>query len=224
MCEYVAEEDDVEVQFKVGFTYEYSVSKPNYAEAYKWYSKAASNSHTEAVYSLGSLYERGAGVYQDHQRATQLYKQVRTQKGGHALYRLAVAFHYGKGVEVNWNEAIRYYTLAAELGYSEYQCELGRQYENGGLVEKNLLEAIKWYTKAYLQGYNSISSKLYNMYQDKPYERFFYEKLFRILSVAEHGYFRLNKSYNIGDFGSINNRMGNLYVFGYGVKKDLNIA
>jgi TPR repeat protein len=225
MCKYVAEEGDIDVQFKVGFAYEYSLPEPNYGEAYKWYFMAASNSHTEAMYHLGLLYERGAGVQQNYKRAIQLYKQANKQTSGDALYRLAIAYHQGRGVEVDLKKAIEYYIRSAELGNPKYQCELGRLYEQDGIiVEKNLLEATKWYTKAYLQGYDDIGPKLFTIYQDKPYEKFFYKKLLKILSIAKYGYFRLNDRYNINDFGGINNRIASLYAFGCGIKKDLSTA
>jgi TPR repeat protein len=225
MCKYVAEEGDIDVQFKVGFTYEYSLPEPNYGEAYKWYFMAASNSHTEAVYHLGLLYEKGAGVEQNYKRAIQLYKQANKQTSGDALYRLAIAYHQGRGVDVDLKKAIEYYIRSAELGNPKYQCELGRLYEQDGIiVEKNPLEATKWYTKAYLQGYDDIGPKLFTIYQDEPYEKFFYKKLLKTLSIAKHGYFSLNDRYNINDFGGINNRIASLYAFGCGIKKDLKTA
>jgi TPR repeat protein len=69
MCKYVTERGDIEVQFRVGFSCEYIVSKPDYAEAFNWYSMAAESSHREAIYHIGLLYEKGLGIPQDYQKA-----------------------------------------------------------------------------------------------------------------------------------------------------------
>jgi TPR repeat protein len=189
---HVAEHGDTEVQFKVGFDYEHVGSEPNYVEAYKWYSMAAKSSHQKALYHIGLLYEKGFGVSQDYHKAIRLYDQASQQNNDDALYRLGVAYHYGKGVEIDSKKAVEYFKYAAEQGKPKYQCQLGILYEKGGLVEKDLLEALKWYTKAYLQGYDTIRPRLFTMYEHKPYEDYFFEKLVQNLSIASCGYFRLN--------------------------------
>ncbi|KAI8885312.1 HCP-like protein, partial [Backusella circina FSU 941] len=173
MYRYVAEHGDTEVQFKVGFGYEHSVSEPNYVEAYNWYSLAAKSSHREAMYRLGLLYEKGLGIFQDYQKANQLYYQASQLENGDALCQLANAYHHGKGVKVDPIKSIEYYTLAAEFGNPKYQCELRRLYEKGELVHKNLLKALKWYTKAYLQGYNNTNDPCQNIVMEKDYSRAF---------------------------------------------------
>jgi TPR repeat protein len=76
MSKCVAEHEDTEVQFQVGFAYEHNDSGPNYDEAHKWYMMAAKSSHKEAMYHLGLLYEKGLGVSQDYQRANALYEKA----------------------------------------------------------------------------------------------------------------------------------------------------
>jgi TPR repeat protein len=221
MCKCVAEHGDTEVQFQIGFAYEHSVLEPNYDEAHKWYSLAAESTHKEAIYHLGLLYEKGLGVSQDYQKANELYERANQQNSDDALYRLGTLYHHGKGVEADPDKAIKYYKRAAEQGNPVYQCELGKLYEDGKLFERNLLKALKWYTKAYLKGYNDVRQRLYDMYEHKPYEDYFYERLLRNLLVASCGHFRLKDSYPSDVFCDVNNRIGALYFFGQGTDKDL---
>jgi TPR repeat protein len=221
---YVAEHGDTEVQFKVGFDYEHETSEPNYVEACKWYSMAAKSSHQKALYHLGLLYEKGFGVSQDYHKAIRLYDQANQQSNGDALYRLGIAYHYGKGVEVDLKRAVEYYKYAAEQGKPEYQCQLGLLYEKGELVEKNLLESLKWYTKAYIQGYNTIRPRLFTMYEHKPYEDYFFEKLVQNLSIASFGHFRLTKDYMYKVYNDLNCRIGTLHAFGLGTENDFEKA
>jgi TPR repeat protein len=220
MCKYVAEHGDTEVQFQVGFAYEYIVSEPDYEEAFSWYSMAAGNSHRDAIYHLGLLYEKGLGILQDYQKAIQLYNNAAHLGSDKALYQLGVAYHDGNGVDIDPRKAIEYYTLSTNLGNPRYQYFLGRLYEEGQLVQKDPQEALKWYTKAYLQGYNDVRSNLYAMYDDKLYEDFFYTKLFRNLSIASCGYFRLNEDYSLSDYFDLNYRLATFCALGCGTKKN----
>jgi TPR repeat protein len=220
ICKYVAEHGDIEIQFQVGFTYEHIVSEPDYVEAFNWYSMAAESSHKEAIYHLGLLYEKGLGISQDYQKAIQLYNNAGHLGGDKALHQLGVAYHNGNGVVIDSSKTIEYYTLSANLGNSEYQFLLGRLYEEGQPVKKDPQEALKWYTKAYLQGYDDVSSNLYAMYDDKPYEDFFFTKLFRNIYIASCGHFRLNEDYNYDDYRDLNNRLATFYAIGCGTKKN----
>jgi TPR repeat protein len=220
MCKYVAEHGDIEVQFRVGFAYEHIVSEPNYVEAFNWYAMAAEGSHMEAIYHLGLLYEKGLGISQDYQKAIQLYNDAGHLGSDKALHQLGVAYCDGNGVNFDPSKAIEYYTLSANLGNPEYQCLLGRLYEEGQLVQKEPQEALKWYTKGYLQGYDDFSSNLYALYDDAPYEDFFFTKLFRNISIASCSYFRLNEEYSFDYYGDMNFRLAAFCVLGCGTEKN----
>jgi TPR repeat protein len=97
-------------------------------------------------------------------------------------------------------------------------------YEEGVLTPRNLLEALQWYTRAYLQECDDISPELSAMYEDKPYEDFFFKKLFRNLSIASCGDFNLTTAYSDKDYFGINSRLGSLYFFGQGTIKDMKKA
>jgi TPR repeat protein len=220
VCKYVAEHGDIEIQFQVGFAYEYIVSEPDYEEAFSWYSMAAGSSHRDAIYHLGLLYEKGWGIPQDYQKAIQLYNNAAHLGSDKALHQLGVAYHDGNGVDIDSSKAIEYYTRSANLGNPEYQHFLGRLYEEGQLLQKDPQEALKWYTKAYLQGYDDVCSNIYAMYDDKLYEDFFYTKLFRSLSIASCGYFRLNEEYSGEDYRDLNYRLATFCALGCGTKKN----
>jgi TPR repeat protein len=91
MCKYVAENGDIEVQFQVGFAYEYIVSEPYYAEAFNWYSMASEGSYREAIYHLGLLYEKGLRIPQDYQKAIQLYHSAGHLGSDKTIHQLGIA-------------------------------------------------------------------------------------------------------------------------------------
>jgi hypothetical protein len=63
----LAEKGDAEAQHHLGEWYRTGHGVPqDYAEAVKWYRKAAYNGVAIAQYNLGIMYENGKGVPQDH--------------------------------------------------------------------------------------------------------------------------------------------------------------
>jgi TPR repeat protein len=181
MCEHVAEQGNIDFQYKIGIVYEHHMKELEYVNALKWYQMATSNSHKEATYRLGLLYEKGLGVDQDYKEAIRLFEQAKTMGSSDAIFRLGRAYQYGYGCDSDSNKAIEYYTLAAELQNLKSQHTLGEIYERGKMTKRNILEALKWHTKAYSQGYDPARSNLFDMYEDTPYEFFFERQLYRVL-------------------------------------------
>ena len=75
LIEVLAEQGDVDAQFKLGVKYYYGQGVPqDYAQAAKWFRKAADQGHVEARCVLGMCYELGQGVEQDQQEAKRFYQ------------------------------------------------------------------------------------------------------------------------------------------------------
>ncbi|KAI8886494.1 HCP-like protein [Backusella circina FSU 941] len=220
MCQHVAIQGNIELQYKLGYIYENIFNKPDYEEAVKWYTIAAHNLHREAGYRLGRLYERGLGTYQDYQKSMSLFKQAYDHGSINALYRLAETYYYGNGTERDFSKALVYYKEAADHGQPEAQRTLGKLYENGMLVQQDILEAIKWYNRAYLQGLEIVESDLYTMYDDLAYKKHSKNKLYRMYtSISQSLYFSDNKKYH-DNYGSVLYRLGLWYFEGNIVPKD----
>ena len=78
--EVLAEQDDVEAQFKLGYRYRYGKkAKKNYAKAIAWYTKAAEQGHLGAQNNLGVCYGRGIGVEKDLVKAVEWYTKAAEQ-------------------------------------------------------------------------------------------------------------------------------------------------
>jgi len=87
--EFKSAEDDPRALYMVGVIYEKGDGvKQDYAEAAKWYLKAADKGDPAAQYRLGRLYERGEGVGQSMDEAIKLYKKA--AKLGHVDARQAL--------------------------------------------------------------------------------------------------------------------------------------
>ena len=127
------------------------VSK-DYAEAVKWYRKAAEQGYAYAQYSLGYCYECGKGVSVDYAEAVKWYRKAAEQGDASAQFSLGYCYKNGQGVTQDYAEAVKWYMKAAEQGYARAQCNLGLCYEKGQGVSQDFAEGVKWYKKAAEKG------------------------------------------------------------------------
>jgi TPR repeat protein len=131
---------------------EKAYNERNYAEAVKWYRKAAEQGDAWAQNCLGVCYYFGRGVEQSYSEATKWYRKAAEQGDTNAQCNLGECYDCGRGVEKSYYEAAKWYRKAAEQGDANAQYNLGVCYEYGQGVEKSYYEAAKWYRKAAEQG------------------------------------------------------------------------
>lgn len=73
----LAEAGDAELQFSLGVMYEHGEGvRQDYAEAVRWYRKAAEQGQAESQYNLGLMYEKGKGVPKNRKVAKEWYKKA----------------------------------------------------------------------------------------------------------------------------------------------------
>ena len=138
----VAEKGDADAQYVLGYCYESGEGvEQDYAEAEKWYRKAAEQNHAGAQCGLGYL-------AQDYAQAVRWYRKAAEQNHAEAQYALADCYYRGDGVPQNMVEAVQWYLKAAEQGNADAQYRLGMCYWDGRGVVKDEAEAKKWQDKA----------------------------------------------------------------------------
>jgi TPR repeat protein len=161
-----AEKGDAEAQYTVGKSCELGEVVPrDYAEAIKWYRKAANQGNKYAETALGDLYAKGQGVTQDYIEAYKWYDLAAALGDTNAASkRSKVGFfmnpdQIAKAQQLALNAwktpADSIYTLimpSAEKGDAIAEGIVGDYYERGEVVPLNDAEAVKWYRKAADQG------------------------------------------------------------------------
>ena len=76
----LADQGDVDAQFKLGVIYDIGLGVPeNDAEAVKWYRKAAEQGHANAQSNLGFMYANGDGVPENFVHAYVWWSMAKTQ-------------------------------------------------------------------------------------------------------------------------------------------------
>jgi hypothetical protein len=156
-----ANEGDVDSQLDLAEMYYGGEGlKKDYAEALKWYRKAADKRDSLAQFWMGRLYERGEGVPMDSRAAVNWYRQSADQNLAMAQYALAVALYNGTGIEKNQAQAAHWFRRAALQGDADAQYNLSLQYKYGIGVEKDEKQALEWVQKAAAQGHENARNAL----------------------------------------------------------------
>ena len=86
--------------------------RKDYAEAFKWYRKAAEQEYTEAEFNLGSMYDNGQGIPQDYVEAVMWYRKAAEKGHARAQFKLGRMYQKGKGIPKNRSISYMWYVLA----------------------------------------------------------------------------------------------------------------
>ena len=144
---------DAAAQNDLGCAYSSGLGvEQNFAEAIKWWRKAADLDLPGAALNLGIAYLSGQGVPQDYTEAARWNRKAAEQGLAGAEHNLGNAYFKGQGVPQNYVEAVKWYRRAAYQGLAASQYSLGLAYANGNGVGQDYLEAARWYLKSAEQG------------------------------------------------------------------------
>lgn len=120
----------------------------DYAQAARWYRRAAQQGHVEAQFKLAVMYIYGYGVPVDRHKT--IYWFFRSALEGHidAQYNLGFMYRNGLDLKANDAEAARWFRRAAEQGSPNAQAALGVMYAKGEGVRRDEIEALRWLSRA----------------------------------------------------------------------------
>ena len=142
-------DEDADVHFKTGNMHISGREVPqNYAEAAKWYRKAAERGHAMAQSQLGLMYLGGQGVPQDFAEAARWCRAAAESGVAEAQCQLGDMHIKGQGVPQDYIKAAEWCRKAAEQGNSMAQMLLGALYHNGQGVPRDYVQAQMWLTLA----------------------------------------------------------------------------
>ena len=145
------ENADGQDMVKIANTY---LMNSDFANANRWYLRAANLGDGEALCRLAGAYKHGCGVQQDLYKAIQLYKQAIIADGKRdALLDLGLCYLRGEGVPQNIERGLFLMERSARQGNMQAQYNMGFLYRTGTGVEANLMEALHWYRLSAAQGY-----------------------------------------------------------------------
>ena len=158
-----AEKGDASAQAFLGYNYLSGQGVPqDYAEAVKWFRKAADQGLAIAQFNLGTCYANGQGVTTNYAEAVKWFRKAAKPEGNvfnqfdpgvaESIYNLGVCYENGYGVPPNMVEAAKWYRKAADEGYAVAQLAIANCYYFGAGVTIDKSEAVKWFRKVAERG------------------------------------------------------------------------
>jgi len=158
----LAEQRRAAVQHKIGLMYArgYGVER-DYAEAARWYRRAAEQGYAPSQSNLGLMYDYGYGVKKDYVEAARWYRKAAEQGDARAQFNLGFLYRNGHGVDKDQAEAVRWYRKAAEQDNARAQLNLGFIYANGYGVAQDDVQAYVWFSLAADRGDQGASTLKY---------------------------------------------------------------
>jgi localization factor PodJL len=88
----------------------------NGEEAARWLDRAAKGGFAPAMFRLGALYEKGAGVKKDLAAARDHYRAAAEKGHGKAMHNLAVLYAEGVDGAADYRAAAEWFRKGADLG------------------------------------------------------------------------------------------------------------
>jgi uncharacterized protein len=113
----LAEKGNPNAQYTLGEMYRSGQGAPqSYAEAVKWFRKAADQGDARAQLSLGFSYKHGEGVRQDYSEAVRWFRKAADQGDAKSQFGLGQMYAKGEGVSQDSVQAHMWFNLAAAQG------------------------------------------------------------------------------------------------------------
>lgn len=137
---------DDKVDNTIGYVY-YS-GLQDYAQAVRWFRKAAEQGNAEAQCRLGICYKFGLGVTQDYAQAISWFRKAADQGNASAQNNLGWMYYEGKHFEQDYHKAYDYFKMAADRGNIYAVGNLGMMYYYGQYVQKDNKKAFDLLKKA----------------------------------------------------------------------------
>jgi len=101
----------------------------------------AEEGHFFAQHRLGTLYDRGVGVPQDHKQAVKWFRKSAEQGFDGAQLNLGWLYQSGEGVPQDHKQAAKWIRKAAEQGFAPAQYSLSLSYAKGNAVPEDYVLA-----------------------------------------------------------------------------------
>lgn len=187
--------------------------KDNYAEAFKWYEKAANLNYGYAQLCTGILLDCKGNLPKDYEKANEWYRKAAGQNMDYAFYYLGCNYCAGKGCEVDYTKAAKLFEKGANLGNAYAANKLGKLYRSGDGVEQNYQKALQWFEKAANGGNGDAACTI----------GYFYFKGLGVEVDDKKNFYWTKKSAELG-YGMGMSNLGLCYYVGRGTPRDYEAA
>ena len=116
----------------LGTLYEEDPTLCDYAEAARWFRKAADAGDAAAMVDLGALFVHGQGVAKDPGQGAEWFRKAAALGNRNGMRNLGALHAGGRGVPLDLAKAVALFRQAAAAGDPESMSNLGTLYARGG--------------------------------------------------------------------------------------------
>jgi TPR repeat protein len=127
------------VHFEAGVS---ALEANNMSLAFKEFSAAAKEGHSDSQFNLGLMYEQGIAVTKNEKEAFYWYGKAASQGNAGAQYNLGVLYENGRGTAVDFTKANEWYRRASVQGDGLAIGNLGMLYIRGQGVKENKIAGL----------------------------------------------------------------------------------
>jgi TPR repeat protein len=209
-----AEKGDGAAALKLGFLNaeaHYAGLTPNHAEAEKWFLKAAEENIDDAQFRLGNFYANTRQP-RDYDKAYMWLKKAAEGGNRTAMFDLAMLIRMGQGKEKSESESLKWMIKAAEADVVGAQTSLIQAYSTGEGAPQNSAEAMKWILKL------ADDPRASNIWINRAAD-IFYSGWLNIPADYPRAFAYYERAAAKND-PHARGRLGEMYTYGLGVKKD----
>jgi tetratricopeptide (TPR) repeat protein len=139
-------------------------ARKDYAEARRFYDRAAGGGYAMAINNIGGIYEGGEGVAKNYAEAVRWYSKAVAAGEPIAMVNLGWLYEHGQGIAKDLAEARRLYQTAANAGVPAGMNNLGLLYLRGQGVPRDYAEARRLFEQGIALGDAANMNELGIMY------------------------------------------------------------
>jgi TPR repeat protein len=127
LFESAANHGHLRAQFRLGELYKageisaatsgHRSNAPHLQRAFEWFSKAAAQDDTAALFELGQMYAQGLGTKQNFEQAVEYFRQASSKGHAKAAFNLGFLCAHGQGIDEDYAKAYQWYRISQLQGY-----------------------------------------------------------------------------------------------------------
>jgi TPR repeat protein len=115
----------------------------DYAEAARWFRKAADQGYSSAQFNLGLMYYHGQGMTRGYAEAARWFRKAADQGDAEAQFDLGLTYEHGEGVPQDYVQSRMWLDLAASRASGDAQRKYTheRDFLAGKMTAQQIAEA-----------------------------------------------------------------------------------
>lgn len=220
-----AEQGDIGAYFRAAYLCTIKLDGTvEYEKALNWYTYLANNGNSAAKNNLGVMYGSGHGVPIDKEKASSLYLEAAESGDTMAMSNIATRYFHGIGIEQSAEKARFWLEKGLENGATRCGVKLAQEYASGKNIGLDTEKAIEVFNRVIQLPHADEDSKRDYVDALIGLAEIYYQGVEGIIEEDNEKAFNLYKKAAEEGCSEAYDKLGDMYHFGFYVKKDISQA